>query len=112
MNLLDRWEQALLNHPNFSKNMSHNTKVAIFCQTMSMVTGKPKATKEQPNGWNFFFKITTDPEKKQSDIVEVFSKSHKVLRTYFDYNFSHPILNESSTNDQAVNALLASIFVK
>jgi len=112
MNLLDQWQEALVKHPNFSKNMSHNAKIAIMCQTMSMVTGKPKATKEEPSGWNFFFKITTDPEKKKADIVEVFSKSHKVLRTYFDYDFNHPILNESFTNDQAVNNLLASIFVK
>lgn len=111
MNLLDRWQETLVKHPNFSKNMSHNTKVAIMCQTMTAVVGKPKATKEQPNGWNFFFKITTDPEKKEADVIEVFSKSHKVLRTYFDYDFNHPII-ESCTNDQVVNNLLASIFVK
>lgn len=112
MNLLDQWEKTLSAHPNFSKTMSHNTKIAIMCQTMTAVVGNEKQSKENPSGWNFFFKITTDPEKKEADIVEVFSKSHKVLRTYFNYDFSHPILNESFTNDQAVNNLLASIFIK
>ncbi len=112
MLLLDRWEQALLAHPNFSKTMSTNAKIAVMCQTMTAVTGKTKASKENPSGWNFFFKITSDSEKKQADIVEVFSKSHKVLRTYIDYDFKHPIVSGSSADDQAINNLLASIFVK
>ena len=110
MNILDQWEQALSAHPNFSKTMSHNAKVAIMCQTMSMVTGKPKATKEEPSGWNFFFKITTDPDNEQADMLEVFSKSHKVLRTYFDYDFTHPILGEGPTNDEALNKLFNAMF--
>lgn len=112
MNLLDQWQEALAKHPNFSKTMNHNAKIAIMCQTMTAVVGNEKQSKENPDGWNFFFKITTDPEKKQADVVEVFSQSHKVLRTYFDYDFSHPIIGGSHTNDQAVNTLLASMFVK
>lgn len=112
MNLLDKWQEALAAHPNFTKNMSHNAKVAVMCQTMTAVTGKTKASKENPSGWNFFFKVTTDPEKKQADIVKVFSKSHKMLRAYYDYDFTHPILNESSANDQAINNLLLSMQFK
>ena len=109
MNLLDKWQETLAKHPNFSKKMSTNAKVAIMCQTMNMVTGKTKATKENPDGWYFFFKVTTDSEE-QVDVVEVFSKSHKVLRTYYDYDFSHPTMDENNIKDEALNKLFNAIF--
>lgn len=112
MNLLDKWQETLAKHPNFSKSMSHNAKVAVMCQTMTAITGKTKASKENPSGWNFFFKVTTDPEKKQADIVEVFSQSHRLLRTYIDYDFTHPILAGTPAQEKAINNLLLSMQFK
>lgn len=101
--ILDQWETALQAHPNFSKTMSHPAKIAILCQTMTQVTGKPKGK----DGWDFFFKIKKD---EYQETLEVFSRSHKLLRTYIEYDFEHPILQGTPAQEQAIEHLFSAMF--
>lgn len=86
--LLTQWQRAMVNHPAADQfvRMSEKTKVAVMCQTMTMVAGGPKKTKDNPTGsWNFYFRVD-----ETNNMLEVFGASHKLLRRYINFNFMNP----------------------
>jgi len=83
---------------------------------MTMIVGAPKATKAEPFGWNFFFKVTEHRDEVGKEIepaiIEVFSQSHRLLRTYLDYNFKNPIVPGTPAQEKAIDNLLSSMQFK
>lgn len=112
--ILSKWQDELKVHtllPYF-KNMSMNTRCAIYCQTMNKVTGGQKRTKTNKNGlWNFFFKETLEDNKI---ILEVFSHSHRCLRRYIDFDFNNPEfpVGLSAENEKMLDKVWRSLFPK
>lgn len=104
-NLLNVWQERLAEVTNF-KTLSPAAKIAVMCQTMNLVTKKEKYSKDHPDGWNFFFQI-------DGTTVSVFSKGHRLLRSYFDFNFKKPLIHVIKTlddNDRLIEKLINALF--